>query len=241
MKEPEKTAARPYALHGVAVALAVLLSPATIGAPVTTPTADPGKTLIIIGASYAGSWGTPSLPGYRVVNRGVGGERTKETLARFAADVVAARPHAVLIWGHINNFSSIPAEQMEAARTATREHYLGMLRQAREANIAVLLATEIPFAESTDLLDQVRAFVGRLRGKQSYAERVNAQVRDVNAFVRDLAARERLPLLDFERVFAPDGGARKPEFAKEDRSHITPAGYAALTAYTREQLAAQRQ
>ena len=205
-----------------------------------TPAADPGKTLIILGASYAGSWGSPPLPGYRVVNRGVGGEPTRDTLARFARDVVAERPDAVLIWGHINNITQSSPEQVAAVKVATREHYLEMLRQAREAGIAVILATEIPLAEPAGLLDVARAFIGRLRGKQSYAERTNAHVRELNEFVRQLAAREKLMLLDFERVFAPDGGARKPDFAAADRSHITKAGYDALTAYASAQLAARR-
>ena len=82
--------------------------------------------------------------------------------------------------------------------------------------------------------------MGRLLGKQSYAERINVQVRELNAFVRQLAARENLRLLDFEKVFAPDGGARKPAFATEDRSHVTAAGYKALTDYVVRELRNRR-
>jgi lysophospholipase L1-like esterase len=84
------------------------------------------------------------------------------------------------------------------------------------------------------------AFLNGLRGKQSYATQVNREVRELNAFVRQLAAREQLVLLDFEKVFAPEGGARKPDYAKEDRSHITPAGYQALTAYAVAELRKRR-
>lgn len=198
------------------------------------------QKLVILGASYAGSWGTPPLPGYTVVNRGVGGEETKDMLARFQRDVVAAGPSAVLIWGHINNITRSSPEQAEAVKSATREHYTQMLSQARAAGITVLLATEIPLAEPTGWVNEARALLGRLRGKQSYAERVNVHVRELNEFVRRLAAREKLKLLDFERVFAPDGGARKPEFAAEDRSHVTRAGYDALTAYSLRELRAAR-
>ena len=65
-------------------------------------------------------------------------------------------------------------------------------------------------------------------------------VRDLNAFVRQLAAREGLMLLDFEKVFAPEGGARKPDYATEDRSHVTAAGYQALTKYAVAQLGKRR-
>ena len=194
------------------------------------------RTLIIIGASYAESWRTPPLPGYRVINRGVGGEQTGDMSARFARDVVSVRPDAVLIWGHINNITQADivgatTERIESVKKAAREDYLAMLQAARAAGIEVMVATEIPMAESDGLVNEARALLGRLMGKQSYAGQVNAEVRDLNAFVRQLTARENLRLLDFEKVFAPDGGARIQEFAQEDRSHVTPAGYQALTRY----------
>jgi lysophospholipase L1-like esterase len=180
-----------------------------------------------------------------VVNRGVGGEQTKGMRARFPRDVAAARPDVVLIWGHINNITqsnvaNATAEQAEAVKKAAREDYLAMLQQARTAGIEVILATEIPLAEQVGLVNEARAWLGRLRGKQSYAERVNVHVRELNVFVRQLAAREGLRLLDFEKVFAPEGRAREAEFATPDRSHVTAAGYEALTRYTAAEFARQR-
>jgi lysophospholipase L1-like esterase len=216
------------------LALSILALPA--GANMSTHGSTADRTLIIIGASYAESWRTPPLPGYRVINRGVGGEQTGDMRARFARDVVSVRPDAVLIWGHINNITQADIvgatpERIESVKKAAREDYLAMLQAARAAGIEVMVATEIPMAESDGLVNEARALLGRLMGKQSYAGQVNAEVRDLNAFVRQLTARENLRLLDFEKVFAPDGGARIQEFAQEDRSHVTPAGYQALTRY----------
>jgi lysophospholipase L1-like esterase len=115
-----------------------------------------------------------------------------------------------------------------------------MLQQARAAGIEVILATEIPRAEPAGVLSLVRSYVSKLLGKESYSSRVNREVRELNEFVRQLAAREKLVLLDFEKVFAPDGGARKPEFAQEDRSHVTPAGYQALTRYAVAEMGKRR-
>jgi lysophospholipase L1-like esterase len=203
------------------------------------------QTLLIFGASYAGSWGTPALPGYRVVNRGVGGEQTKHMRARFQRDVVAADPDVVLIWGHINNITqsdilSAGPERAQALKESAREDYLAMVGQARAAGIDVMLATEIPLAEPAGLVNEARALLGRLRGKQSYSAQVNAHVRELNGFVRKLAAKEGLSLLDFELAFAPEGGPRKPEYAAEDRSHVTAAGYKALTAYAVAELGKRR-
>ena len=208
-----------------------------VGAAVDNGKELPPRTLVVFGASYAASWGAPSLPGYRVVNRGVGGDQTEHMRARFERDVVAAGPDVVLIWGHINNITqsdilgSTPG-RAQALTKAAREDYLAMLEQARAAGIEVMLATEIPLAEPAGLVNEARAFIGRLRGKQSYSAQVNAHVGELNVFVRQLAARERLRLLDFEKVFVREGGSRKPEYATDDRSHVTAAGYRALTAYT---------
>jgi lysophospholipase L1-like esterase len=215
----------------------------TAGAAVNSDAAPASNRLVILGASYAGSWGTPPLPGFVVVNRGVGGEQTGGMRARFQSDVLAARPEAVLIWGHINNITQTgfgDAAKLAAVKKAAQDDYLWMLQQARAAGIDVILATEIPLAEPTGFVNSAVAFVNGLRGKQSYATQVNREVRELNAFVRQLATREKLVLLDFEKVFAPEGGARKPEYAQEDRSHVTPAGYQALTRYAVAELGKRR-
>ena len=204
------------------------------GAAVNADATSTPPRLVILGASYAESWGTPPLPGYAVVNRGVGGQQTSQMRARFQRDVVGAKAADVLIWGHINNItqSNLAAaspERAAAVKKAAKDDYLGMVREARQAGINVILATEIPLAEPSGLVNDARAFIGRLLGKQSYSAKINAHVRDLNAFVRELGAREKLRVLDFEMVFAPDGGARKSEYATEDLSHVTPAGYKALT------------
>ena len=236
--------ARWSAIAALLVSLATLVGPSA-GATVTIDAAAGPKSLVILGASYARSWGTPPLPGYRVTNRGVGGEQTAAMRLRFQRDVVAANADTVLIWGHVNNITqsdvvnSTP-DRMEAVKQAAREDYLTMLRQSRAAGIEVILATEVPLAESVGILDEARVLLGRLRGKPSYAARVNIHVRDLNAFVRQLAAREGLRLLDFELVFAPDGGGRKSEYATEDHSHITADGYRALTGYAVAEIIKER-
>lgn len=223
--------------------LAVVALASTSGVALSAEQDMPPNRLVILGASYAGSWGAPPLPGYAVVNRGVGGEQTGGMRARFQKDVIAAQPKAVLIWGHINNITQTgfgDAAKLAAVKKAAQDDYLWMLQQARAAGIDVILATEIPLAEPTGLVNGAVAFINGLRGKQSYATQVNREVRELNAFVRQLAAREKLVLLDFEKVFAPEGGARKSEFAQEDRSHVTPAGYQALTRYAVAELGKRR-
>src|SRR5690606_12327170 len=102
---------------------------------------------------------------------------------------------------------------------------------AREAGIQLVLVTEITMAKSPGLVNALRYWFDGLRGKASYAERVNTHVMAMNAWIRDYAAANDIPVLDFEKEFADADGWRRPAFATEDGSHVTAEGYAALTAY----------
>lgn len=200
---------------------------------------DPSEpsTIIIFGASYVDGWGTPEVPGYKhVINRGVGGQRTDEFIKRYDKDVIAAQPDAVLIWGHANNITKSRPDEFEEYKAMILPHYERMVAAAQKAGIDVILATEVPWTDPDGWVDDLRAWIGELRGKESYAARISAHIRDVNGQIRALAAREGLRLLDFERVFSNEKGTRKPEFAQEDLSHISPAGYKALSAYTKREL-----
>lgn len=193
-------------------------------------------TLVLAGASYVGGWKEPALPGYQVINRGAGGEETHQVLARFDRDVIAARPTAVLIWGHINNVHRAPPGGIEATKEKARNDYREMVRRARANGIEVILATEVTVSEAVGLTNRMMAFVNNLRGKQNYSAWVNEHVRDLNAWLRTYAREQGLRLWDFEKVFDDGEGFRKLEYSSEDGTHISPAGYAALTRYAQSQL-----
>jgi acyl-CoA thioesterase-1 len=199
--------------------------------------ANPPASLVIIGASYAADWQRPSLPGYAVTNRGVGGEETQQVLARFDRDVLALKPAVVIIWGHINNIHRAPAGGMQAAKDRALANIREMTRRARDQGIKVILATEVTLSEARGFGNWLARAVGSLRGKQSYAAMINGHVRDVNGALRALAKEQGLGLLDFEKALDDGDGFRNSDYTREDGSHISAAGYAALTAYARQALA----
>jgi lysophospholipase L1-like esterase len=192
--------------------------------------------LVIVGASYAADWKQPDLPGYVVTNRGVGGEETQAVLARFDRDVLALKPGAVIIWGHINNIHRAPAGGIQAAKDRAIANTREMVTRARAQGITVMLATEVTLSEAPGFGNWVARTLGGLRGKKSYAETVNGHVREVNTALRALAREQGLLLLDFEQAL-DDDGFRGSEFTRDDGSHISAAGYAVLTAHTRNALA----
>ena len=196
----------------------------------------PPKKLIIIGASYAADWGSPPLAGFAVTNKGVGGQESSAVLARFERDVIATPPDTVLIWGHINDIFRAPRDQFDQVKQRARDNYRAMHERAKAAGITVVLATEVTMTVGDSWIDEIRGFIGRLRGRQNYRVMINDHVKDVNAWLREYAAQNRLRLLDFERAVDSGNGSRRENFSTEDGSHISPEGYQALTDYTRQQL-----
>lgn len=188
--------------------------------------------IVLLGASYAKGWPLASVAGSPIINKGIAGQQSFELLARFDTDVVALRPRAVIVWGFINDIFRAPADGVDLSLDRIRASYTEMLARARLHDITVVLATEVsvrPPARS--LFESVVDVVAQLIGKTSYQDQVNTHVVAVNTWLTELAAREGVPLLDLQSAVAESGGRRRRAFAQADGSHITDAGYDALTSY----------
>jgi uncharacterized SAM-binding protein YcdF (DUF218 family)/lysophospholipase L1-like esterase len=199
--------------------------------PVQTSGSSDRRPVVILGASYAAGWTLAEVDGVPVVNAGVAGQQSFEMLARFDADVVAAKPRAVVLWGFINDV--FRADDPAKALARMRESYTEMIKRARARAIEPILATEVTIRPPKTLSQSVFSVIGPLLGKVSYQDRVNAQVIEINGWLRDLAQREGLLLIDLQAALAGTDGRRKYEFAVDDGSHISPEGYEALSRYAR--------
>jgi lysophospholipase L1-like esterase len=186
------------------------------------------QRLVITGASYAAGLGTPALARYTVTNKGVGGEVTTQVAARFERDVLATKPDVVILWGHINNIhrASVPMDQVHARVKADFEEMIGA---AQARGIRVILATETTLPEAYGFTNKIMSWIGKLRGKEGYAARVNREVNVLNDWLRGYARTHQLTLLDFEKAMDDGNGFRKDEFTSEDGTHVNAAGYAVLT------------
>ncbi|MEZ5283256.1 MAG: ElyC/SanA/YdcF family protein [Vicinamibacterales bacterium] len=200
-------------------------------APPADTRSDGPAPVVLLGASYAASWPLAEVAGVTVVNRGVPGQQTFEMLERFERDVVAVRPRAVILWGFINDIFRSSDDELPRALARTRASVSGMIDRARAADIEPILATEVTVRPPKRLFDSVMATAGWLLGRRSNQDRVNQLVADLNQWVRDTGQREGLLVLDLQRVLADGDGPRKWAYAVEDGSHISPAGYRALSDY----------
>lgn len=187
--------------------------------------------IVLLGASYAGGWQLPTIAGRTVVNKGVAGQESWELLDRFDRDVVAVRPSAVILWGYINDVFRAPREKIDEATARARRSVEQMIAQSRAAGIEPIVATEITIRAKDDWAEWAASWVGWAMGKRSYQHYINGHVLALNDWLRELAKREHLLLLDLQPAVSDSSGDRRKGMAKDDGSHLTPAGYEALTAY----------
>jgi acyl-CoA thioesterase-1 len=88
-------------------------------------------------------WLMRDHPDWRVLNRGVNGERTDEIAARFDRDVLAAHPRLVIILAGVNDiYQGLPAERVTRA---LRQLY----DRAEHAGLPVVALSILPYNSAT--------------------------------------------------------------------------------------------
>ena len=144
-------------------------------------------------------WLTAAHPDWRVLNRGINGQRSDEIRARFDRDVIAAKPDVVIVIAGVNDIYQ--------GRTAESvEHQLEtMYDAARAARIAVVAGTIIPFNTATP--DQ------------------NARMHAVNEWIRAYAARRPNVVFCDTRAAVAAPGAPDRLVSSPDDLHPSPDGY----------------
>jgi uncharacterized SAM-binding protein YcdF (DUF218 family)/lysophospholipase L1-like esterase len=235
-----------YRYHGWlpgrdATAVAAGRSPFPAERAVAAPAApmtltNPSGPLVVLGASYAEGWKLPAIAGRQVVNVGREGQQSFQLLERFAQDVVPHKPRAVVIWGFINDVFRTSRDKVGDNLERTRRSYVEMIAAARAAGIEPILATEITVPVVMKWSQVPMQLLGAAMGKESYQSWVNRHVLGTDLWLEELAKAEGLQVLDFQRALAKADGSRRAEFATPDGSHISAAGYAALTAYATPRL-----
>lgn len=138
---------------------------------------------------------------WRVLNRGVNGERSDQIRARFARDALDAKPDAIVILAGVNDIY-----QGRSAAAVERE-LEAMYDAARRAHVAVVAATIIPFNTATP--DQ------------------NARMHAVNAWIDAYAAAHGLAFCDTRAAVTAPGAADRLVSSSDDL-HPSPDGYRLL-------------
>lgn len=146
-------------------------------------------------------WLMRAHPGWRVLNRGVNGERTDEIRARFARDVEGPRPRCVIVLAGVNDvYQDRPLKDAQA-------DLLWMYRRAKALGIVPVAASVLPFTRATE--DQSR------------------RLAQLNAWIKTTAKREKIPYCDSALSVADPKDPRKLN-GSPDGLHPDAAGYRAL-------------
>ena len=143
-------------------------------------------------------WLTRAHPEWVIVNKGINAQRSDAIAARFDEDVIAERPHVVVIIAGVNDvYQNRPAQQVKDQLTA-------MYQKARAAGIRVVAGTIIPYNTASD--DQ------------------NARMHEINDWIRAQAEAGLVTFVDTRAAVAasdsPDLLATSP-----DGLHPDVAGY----------------
>jgi lysophospholipase L1-like esterase len=139
---------------------------------------------------------------WRVLNRGVNGERTDQIAARFDRDVLAAHPRVVVILGGVNDVYQ--GRPVDVVKTQLRAMY----DRAKQAGIRVVAGSIIPYNTAS-------------------AEQ-NARMHAINAWIADEASRDpNIVFVDTRKAAAtpqdPDRLSGSP-----DGLHPDVAGYRSM-------------
>jgi hypothetical protein len=196
-----------------------------------------GRPVVFYGASYLAAWKVENLAAIPVVYSAVGGLQTGELVEQFAGVVPRVQPRAVMFWG-FNDFLRASRDTIEAAFDRACENHRALVCKARTFRIEPVLMTAPTLLPPRGALEAIRACVGGLRRKQSYQQVINDRVVRLNAFLRALAVREQILLLDVQELLSQRHGRRVAAFRRPDGNHISVAGYDALTSYVAPRLAA---
>ena len=146
-------------------------------------------------------WLRRARPKYEVLNRGVNGERADQIRARFARDVEAVRPRAVIVLAGVNDVYQ--GRALEDAEADLRWMY----RRAKELGIVPVAATVLPFDRATAEQD--------------------ARLAALNAWIRAAAKAEKIPFCDAAAAVADPKDPSRLK-GSPDGLHPDVAGYRAL-------------
>ncbi len=165
--------------------------------------------VIFFGSSAVEGWPLDQVfPGQGYLNRGIGGEQTRQMIARFDQDVMTLHPGVVVIHlGGVNDLGVFTLAETEANLTY-------MVRRVRATGAVPVLLSPTPSHSAG--------------GYDHPAHRPPAQVLALRDWIADHARAERYLFVDvYPLVAASDGSLRRD--LSRDGLHLTRPGYDLLT------------
>jgi lysophospholipase L1-like esterase len=169
------------------------------------------RRVVMMGDSITHNWDRFCRPFFKqhgLVGRGIGGETSAQMLMRFSPDVVELKPQAAHIMAGTNDLAAL---RHPYDGETTRRNIEAMAALAKENGIAVILASVPPAS----------GFISRT------AEDPILALKDLNAWINDLCARNGYTYCDYWPVLRDTGDRLKRQYGR-DTVHPNAAGYAVM-------------
>ena len=160
-------------------------------------------------------WLMQAHPDWRVLNRGVNGERSDQIGARFARDVVAAHPAVVTVIAGVNDV------YQGRSAAAVRRELEAIYDAARAASIAIVAGSIIPYNTATPAQNAAMHAINQWIREQAAVHAASMVFCDTRAAVAAPGAPDRL-------VSSPDDLHPSPHGYKLMAAALDPAIAAAL-------------
>jgi lysophospholipase L1-like esterase len=183
------------------------------------PPAAGESRVVFLGDSITDYWKLPDyFPGKPYINRGIDGQTTPEMLVRFRQDVIDLHPKVLVVLAGTNDIAGVTGrttnEQIEA-------NYASMAELARAHGIRTVFASVLPVNNYTH------------DAEESFALRPRDRIFELNKWLKDYCARNRLVYLDYFSALVDEQGMLKRALS-DDGLHPTDAGYKVMALVAEE-------
>ena len=149
---------------------------------------------------------------FEFIGAGIGGNKIYDLFLRMDDDVLAQKPDVVVIWVGVNDVWHKATSGTGTDPDKFVKFYEAVVKKLQAANVRVVLCTPAAIGEKTDMTNQQ-----------------DGDLNQYSQFIRDLATRQNLPLVDLRRAFQEYDLKNNPEnkdrgVLTTDRVHLNDAG-----------------
>jgi lysophospholipase L1-like esterase len=174
------------------------------------PPAAAENRVVFFGDSITDIWKLADyFPGKPYVNRGIGGQTTPQMLVRFRQDVIDLQPKVVVILAGTNDIAGNTGPMRNEDIQA---NFASFAELARAHGIRVVYSSILPVHNYTE------------KSKDFFAQRPMPRILELNTWLKEFCARNKIVYLDYFSALVDDKGLLKKDLA-DDGLHPNDAGY----------------
>ncbi|GAB3983279.1 SGNH/GDSL hydrolase family protein [Spirosoma terrae] len=149
---------------------------------------------------------------FELIGAGIGGNKIYDLFLRMDDDVLAQKPDVVIVWVGVNDVWHKASSGTGTDPDKFVRFYEAVIKKLQAANAKVVLCTPAAIGEKTDMTNQQ-----------------DGDLNQYSQFIRDLAKRHNLPLVDLRKAFLDYNLKNNPENKEKgilttDRVHLNDAG-----------------